>query len=214
MKYSALITELREDYLDDAVAPYQWSDAKLLRYLNDAVDEAVIRAHLKKSTQSITVVADTATYSLNDDCLEVDVMKTTLNGGALTQATEEEISTRCGRDWREHTGTPRLFIRSQQTITLYPIPDANDTATVKYFQRHEAATGTSEEPDIEEKHHRYLNFWAAHRALMTRDVDQNDTERSERFLQRFEQYFGPRRSAQISALNSPKYATVQGMRMA
>ena len=43
MTFDDLILEAREDYLDDSVQPYLWSDKQLLRFTKDAVNEAESR---------------------------------------------------------------------------------------------------------------------------------------------------------------------------
>ena len=39
MRVDELITELRQDFLEDDIVPYKWSDTKVLRYFNEAILE-------------------------------------------------------------------------------------------------------------------------------------------------------------------------------
>jgi hypothetical protein len=86
-----LVTHLRESILDDAVIPYLWSDAELLRFLNYAEVQACRRAHLlidgttandsgtagtagtlgQKPVCTLTLIAGQATYNLSPKILMI-----------------------------------------------------------------------------------------------------------------------------------------------
>lgn len=83
---SQLIEECREE-LDDDVAPYLWSDAVLTRHLNEAVEEACIRArllvesgrpeichiNLEPGRADYTLIGDRVFYSNSSSCGVLDI---------------------------------------------------------------------------------------------------------------------------------------------
>ena len=85
MKTSDLLTFLREEYLDDAVEPFQWSDIYLLRLLNTAEQEAARRADLLLDETHATA-ADLATG-----------VATATTVGALVDSAAVFVSTEVGK---------------------------------------------------------------------------------------------------------------------
>jgi hypothetical protein len=216
MLLSDLFTELREDFLEDAVEPYQWSDTKLLRYFNEAIQEACYRAPLYTGSQTITVASGTATYTLNPEVRQIERVELASVDDPLTQYSEEQMVSKYGVDWRDDTGTPYAYVREDTTLILYPEPIASDTLTVTHFRLPDRHYSQSEEPPIPEEHHRHLLYWAAYKAYINPDIDLGNPDRAFAFLAQFENHFGKRKSARQEHLNlnTPKHHRLVSVRMA
>jgi hypothetical protein len=217
MLLSELFTELREDFLEDTVSDeYKWSDPKLLRYFNEAIQEACYRAPLYTGTQTITVAAEDADYTLNAEVRQLDRVMLALVDDPLMQYSEEELINKYGVGWRTDTGTPYAYVRKDLTITLYPEPIVADTLTVTHYRLPDRHYSQSEEPPIPEEHHRHLLYWAAYKAYINPDIDLGNPERAFAFLAQFENHFGKRKSARQEHLNlnTPKHHRIIPVRMA
>lgn len=214
MLASELILQLREDFLEDNVTPYMWSDDKLLRYLNEAIREAC-RSPLFMDTQSIVISSGTATYDLDIETLDINEIILASQTEPIQQLTKHKIERRFGLTWASDTGDPIAWFREDARITFYPNPTANDTATVYAFRYPEALASTGDEPAIPELYHQNLLYWCAYKAFMTPDIDTGDLSRATQFLTFFDQSFGLKRSARYDMIqrNSPKYGTVTPVRM-
>ena len=90
MTLTEIIQSAREDFLDDAVTPYLWSDIVLARYANEAEKEACRRASLlsdKTTAQdgdsvplcSLTLVPGTAKYTISKNTPLTDAMEESLD---------------------------------------------------------------------------------------------------------------------------------------
>ena len=145
MTGAEIIAATREDYLDDAVAPFLWSNAVLERYLNRAEQEASRRLNLivDKTTAtdsvslplcSLNVVAETSVYTISKKILRIINCIPSWNSVAIKQVTEgwlDEIYP----NWRTDTGNPIYFLVDKGEITLVPTPVANETKSVSGITR-------------------------------------------------------------------------------
>ena len=216
MTLAELMLELREDIIEDSEAPYQWSDKQLIRYLNEGAKEACLRSPLYKDNQTVSVIAGTASYTLDDETLEIDEITLALQEDPLIMSTQDQMEIRYGLSWRETTGTPLAFVRKDLTITLYPEPIVSDTMTINAFRVPEKMTSASNIPEFLEYYHQSLLYWAAYKAFLNPDIDQGNVDRAMSFLSMFERFFGPRKSAKYDAIqrNTPKYHSAAPRRMA
>jgi hypothetical protein len=145
MTGAEIIAAVRGDYLDDAVAPYLFSNALLGRYLNKAEGEASRRANLivDKDTAndsiplplcSLSLVAETSIYSISKKILRIIKCIPSWNSVSLEQKTEgwlDEIYP----NWRTDSGAPIYFLAEKGEITLVPKPVANETQSVSGITR-------------------------------------------------------------------------------
>ncbi|HQC99250.1 MAG TPA: hypothetical protein PK306_26440 [Aquabacterium sp.] len=97
MKVADFIEEFRGTVEDNA-EPFFWSSENIVRYLNEAVQEACERAKLieDRSTPSVcslSIEAGVSTYNLHPSVLEIK--RLTLNGQKLDETSEEELDEDC-----------------------------------------------------------------------------------------------------------------------
>lgn len=144
MLASQLITIIREDYLNDTVADYCWSDAFLLRSLAEAERQACNRSKLifDDTTSAYTQIAlknGTTTYSLSPKVNYLEAVR--FEGKAVTQKSKSELE-RVTADWRSQTGMkgkPVEYVVRGRTIRFIPSPDASKDAT--FIQASAPASG-------------------------------------------------------------------------
>lgn len=201
---SQLIEECREE-LDDGVAPYLWSDDALTRHLNEAVEEACVRARLlvESSRPDICQIAlepGLAEYPLHPT---IYVIRRAVLAGQpadpLLRTTSAVLDgMRC--HWRTEQGLPEYLVRDRQArqITVSPVPAEAGVLQLTVWRMPDASEALEDgddEPIIDAIHHRKLVHWACWRALNKRDSEQRSTSDADRHLTLFESYFGDRPTA-------------------
>lgn len=195
-----LLANVREE-LDDEVPPYLYSDAALIKYLNEAVHEVAVRTRcLVESERSdmcvIQLQPGVATYTLHPSVVVIRRAYLVSRPDEALLRTSSIHLQRHRSAWRTEQGTPRFLIRDRQQrrITLSPIPDAADTLRLELWRvpaDDEVMEGPSDEPVIEPLHHHVLHRWACFRAFNRKDSEQQDTTLADRNLSMFEATFGP-----------------------
>lgn len=225
MDLCALIEAYR-DRSDDDTAPYRVDDTRVMRWLNEAVDEACIRASLifdvASPMCSIALVPGQASYRLAPEIQKInaawsDKFRTTLeptDQSALDQAGAPYPVSRyrygyrsrgvCFSEywsqWRTQTGHPRYYLRDDRTLRLVPIPTDADTLHLEVYRTPTDAEQMKDGKDcprIATIHHAGLVDWALYRAYMRRDEDQYDAKLAANQFGLFEARFGVRPDAQV-----------------
>lgn len=199
-----LIEDCRED-LDDEVGPFLWSDELLTKHLNEAVEEACIRARLLVESSRadicrIALKAGQAEYLLHPSIIVIRrVVLGDAQGRPLVRTTSAALDGVC-RDWRSEAGRPEYLVRDRQsrTITLSPIPSEPSELMLTVWRApaaDEVMEGDDDEPVIDAIHHRKLVHWACGRAFMKKDVERSSPQEAAMQMGVFEEYFGPRPTA-------------------
>lgn len=213
MAISDLVARVREEILDDAVAPYLWSDASLIRYANEAVTEACLRAPLinRIATQAVTI--GEATYTLNSSAKQVLLIKLVSTNSPLTQTTIAELDAFVGQDWRDQQGTPSHFVKQAHKITLYPKPVAADTLYISTTNTPDDDFDLDDDIDASMQHG--LLYYIAYKAFLKNDADTYNPNRASEFLGLFDRYFGPQKSVRLLSFQNdmPLYQTLSGGRI-
>ncbi len=199
-----LIDDCREE-LDDDVEPYLWPDELLTKHLNEAVEEACIRARLLVESSRadicrVPLVPGKAEYALHPSI--VVIRRAVLadgHGEPLKRTTSTALDGVC-RSWRTEAGPPEYLVRDQQarTIALSPIPDAATDLLLTVWRvpaADELMEQDDDEPVIDAMHHRKLLHWACARAYMKKDVERSSPEDAALQMAVFEDYFGQRPTA-------------------
>lgn len=203
MKLSELIALYRSD-ADDGVAPYLANDADLTIWLNEAVEEAAVRARLifEDSDNSICVIPVTAgrkAYYLDE--LVCFVTKAWFTPTGSTETVELTLTDRFEQD-RVHPGRrgltqpPTELIVDDTTVTLGCIPEAAGSLRIDVYRLPNCPMKElTDAPEIAPVHHRHLVPWATHRAYSRPDSELQDLERAKVEIKRFETMFGLRPDA-------------------
>jgi hypothetical protein len=206
MNLLQLRTAARER-LDDTVQPYGWSDDELNGFINEAVNEAALRARLLIDSTTadcctVDVTLGTATYALNAAVFEVKRVVITDNNRKLCRVGYEDLD-RNRLDWEDDTGMPEYyFLDNEQlgvtSLVLYPVPDADLTLNLTVFRLPLAAMAQDEDTnEIPERHQSDLLHWACHLAYLKQDADTLNSSKADYYEQKFTQAFGLKQNAEL-----------------
>ena len=207
MKVADFITEFRETVADNA-EPFFWSSEIIVRYLNEAVQEACERAKLieDRSTPavcSITLQAGVSTYNLHPSVFEIK--RLSFRGRPLDETSTEALD--CDSPgWENRSGQPRVFVFEQASggqppkLRLVPMPTATDTIALTVYRgalKPLSADIDTGKPEIPERFHERLMDWVLHRAYLKQDADTFDPNKAAVSLGLFVQSFGARPDANV-----------------
>lgn len=207
MKVAEFIEAFRDTVADREVPPF-WSDTQIVRYLNEAVQEACERAkliedRLTPAVCTVTLAPDVSTYQLHPSVFEIK--RATLRGRPLDETSIEELDDECP-GWENWKGSPRLFIFEQASgvrpasIRLVRIPTQADTLALTVYRgalKPLSADMDQGRPEIPERFHDRLMDWVLHRAYLKQDADTFDPNKAAESLGLFIQSFGERPDANV-----------------
>ncbi len=200
--------EVFRDAVGDNALPQFWSSESIVRYLNEAVQEACERAKLieDRSTPavcSITLQAGESTYSLHPSVFEIK--RLSFRGRPLDETSVEALD--CDSPgWESRSGTPLLFVFEQASgaqparVRLVPAPTGADTIALTVYRgalKPLSADLEQSKPEIHERFHLRLMDWMLHRAYLKQDADTFDPNKAATSLALFVQAFGERPDANV-----------------
>lgn len=207
MKVADFIDGFRST-VGDNEEPYFWSDEDIVRYLNEAVQEACERAKLIEDRRtptvcSLTLQSGVSTYDLHPSVLEIK--RLTLNGQKLDETSEEEMD-EDSPGWELLSGKPTLFIFEQASgiqpprlrFVRSPVSGGHVALTVfRGALKPLSAALDNGKPEIHERFHERLMDWMLHRAYLKQDADTFDPNKAATALALFVQAFGERPDANV-----------------
>lgn len=189
MKLSAAVEDTRrllDDFGGDAASGTwstddsrcQTSNAALVEYLDEARHEYCERNPVQDATSTLTIATATAAglgrVTLDSRILAVMSVALAATGEILPRASVSRLDMD-RPNWRTETGTPSAWLDDEADgmIRVVPAPTAN-TALSMVVQRGPLTAlswnaPTTEIADIPVGHHQSLCYWAAKRAMETRD---------------------------------------------
>ena len=209
MELSDSISQYRTD-ADDKVEPYLSSDEEVTAWLNEAEEEAAIRARLlfDSSTTAVcdiavsagAVTAGTRVYALHESVFEITravfipTGSTTEYDLYLTDRVEQD---RAYPGWRNLVDIPHQLIVDDTKIELGCKPSVAGIIRIECYRTPlvKIEDSTNETPEINRVHHRFLVHWVLHRAYNRPDSQIFDPGRAEREEALFTQQFGIRPDA-------------------
>lgn len=196
---------LRRD-LEDTVAPYLWSDDELMEYINEAMDEACIRAGMIRDSDSevceFVLRANQSKYDIDDRILRIKRVMIDGQKEPLEETNFDDLDTDYPGWHAETANMPRRYLSNMDAcwIRLHPIP--LDTASKKVrlvVQRLQLKPLTLDKPDsrpeINKIYHFHLLEWAKYLAYSKPDAETLYPEGAERAGALFVEHFGNRDSA-------------------
>lgn len=202
MNVKAFLARFRKD-TDDVVVPYFWSDAEILEYLNEAVDEACERAKLIEDRATTTVCniatkANADGYTLHPSVNEIK--RATFNGRVITETSEEALDD-TDPGWESRKGTPTHYIYSPGvSLRLTPTPLAAGTVALTVYRNPlDPLTSNNDfdEPEIHPRNHLNLLHWLYRCAYLKHDSEVYNPVKSSEHDAQFEVLFGKRVGADV-----------------
>lgn len=199
----------------DDTSPYRTDDTLLDAWINEAEEEACVRARLLYETDvvSITLVLDQAAYSLSSATISkryfwVDGLRLTtsqLERDLTPRTMDEMIDEHPGWQYSD-SGIPEHYITDllPESVTLWPAPSsdvAGDAMKLRGFKLPDAVmSADSDEPDINAQWHRKLINWPLYQHYKRTDAENITVDASDRALAEFERDFGVRPDAKLQQL--------------
>lgn len=206
MTLAELIAQFRVD-AEDSVAPYLFTDAVVTGFLNEAEEEAALRANLlhessDPSVCEINVVAGTSTYPLHASVFAVTYATWTPSGSTerieLTLIDRIEADRTMGSDWRTRSKDPSSLIIEDTRLRLTCIPLRAGLLRIECYRAPlTQMIGSDDTPKINRAHHRHLVQWALHRGFSIPDKEVFDPGRAEIAEAKFTRQFGIRPDADM-----------------
>ena len=149
-----------------------WSDVELLQWLNDGTNDIVTRTQCLEDIETKTLVANTYAYALTTNFIAIKAV-------IYRDTTGSEWSLKRGNFQgspdinsfgllQNMTGTPGYFIQWENSVIIYPIPDATaagDTIDVYEIIRPTAATGATDDVKVPAYYDRALTLYIVAQAL-------------------------------------------------
>lgn len=176
----------------DYGTPQAWSDPEWRDYLNEAADEAAIRAILIEDDQvSIDLTAnepyvDYPTYVWSIRGVRIGSKKMMLVDKEMLDAAE-------GNGWEDQAGDPVACYEVAGRLRFFPTPTLSCEALIDaYCVPKKKMANNSDEPQINPRLHIHLLDWALHRAYLKQDTDHFDPAAADKYAASFESNFGTR----------------------
>lgn len=206
MTVDEIIAECRirlDDLGKGTPVKYQYAEANLINWINEAQMEACRRARiLSDSTLTVNVIAGTSAYDLPDETILVRRAKLSLEELPLSFATSRDMDEDVA-GWESHTGTPTDIITDMESsrFIIYPTPIVNDTLNMVVIREPMPITSTSSILEIPKRFHYGLVDWVLFKAYQVRDADKESRSKSVEHLEEFIREFGERSSAKDEIFN-------------
>ncbi len=178
---------------NDLVKKYLWSDDEWRDYLNEAVDEAAIRAMLIEDDQiEIELTANDAYGECPGHVWSI--RRVFVGDRRMVLVDREMLDASEGDGWEAQTGTPWACYEISGKLRFFPIPETSGVARVAAFCTPEnPMVSNDDEPEcVKNRLHIKLTEWALACAYNKPDSDTFDPGRAAKHEARFEEVFGPR----------------------
>lgn len=197
MNLAQLIQRFRQRSDDSVATATLISDEDAAAFATEADAEALYRARLVfVDDVALTIEEGTREYQIDELIFDLVTVHLTGASRTLDPIDHTELVRRDPTRWKTRTGTPTHFTRNGTRIALYPVPVADDTATLAGYRTPlDPLTGQGDEPETPIEHHEHLVDWMLYRAYSTKDSEIEDPQRAAAALARFERHFGPRPTA-------------------
>jgi len=204
MTLGELIATFRRDE-DDNRVPYSWSDADITKWLNEAQEEACVRARLifddSSAVTTASLAADANSVAVDASIIEISRANLVDAGDTVHFLWPSDRIEQDRRDprWRETTGRPSAFIHNDKSVTFNRIAEADYTVRFEVYRLPSVPLAdAADEPEIAPVHHIRLVDWVRHKAYSIPDSDLVNAGTAQSALATFEDYFGPRPQANDS----------------
>lgn len=206
MTLADLIAAFRTD-ADDTVKKYLFADVDVVRWLNEAVDEACIRAKLifdsvTPAYCSIAVQAGVSVYPVNAGVLDITYASLTDGEEVVVLGKTDRIEMdRVRPAWRTEARRPDALIQYDTYIELNAKPVLDHALKLELYRLPLKPMSLdcidTAKPEIGATHHRHLVHWALHRAYSKPDAETFNPDKARIAAAAFEAVFGPRPDADL-----------------
>ena len=197
MTLEDLIRRFRVLSLDNVTPPF-WADEDITDWLNEAQNEACIRARLIREDEleavcSIALTPGTHTYALNPLVYEIISLwiKPASGRKRPVKLRSREWLDHHIPEWRDCTRPAEIAIQDDTTVRIVGAVEAGDTLELECYRLPlRPMANDTDKPEIHLAHHQHLIDWALHRAFSVPDAEAFDPNRAALAEQAFTRYFG------------------------
>jgi len=185
----------RKESADDRATPPLFSNEEWKDALNDAINEACIRARLIENEEiALRNGAGSRRYAvIPDHVWRIENVR--FNGRKLLLVDKTMLDASEGEQWEERTAdVPIACYEISGKLRFYPIPDTVGDIRVHGFCTPEKPLeDDDDEPEsIRSRLHVKLIDWALHCLYSKKDADLYDGVQADKYEAAFERTFGPR----------------------
>ena len=198
MNLQALIAAFRVDAKDRADPPL-FEEEDVIAWLNEAQDEAAVRARLLHESANATlceiaVQAGVTVYVLHPSLYELDYLVFEPSDGSQARQVTLKSAGELDRsmpDWRRERGFVDHAVQDDKSLRLARVPAVGGVLRIEGYRLPLVAMAQdTDEPEIHRAHHRHLVDWALFRAFSVPDADTFDPVRAGKAEAAFSTYFG------------------------
>lgn len=192
----------------DTTLPYLWQDEDIDDWLNEAQQEATIRARLLRATPAshpalceYPLAASETAITVPDQLYEISHQEWTAGG-------ERRPLKLVSREWMDTTlpgwrampaAEPDYLVQDRQALEVVPPPIAAGSVRIEGYRLPEPMVADDEEPGIPLAHHIHLVQWALHVGYSLPDAETFNPGKSQAAEAEFARYFGARPDADLRA---------------
>lgn len=195
-------------HLRDTMRPFHVDDALLALCLNEAQQEAAIRARLLRAKPSTDPLLCEHPLAAGDGLLTLPGELFEISHQEWRQGEERWTLKLVSREWLDTTypewrdqpaGEPAYLIQDGHALQVVPAPSVAGNVLIEGYRLPAPMQMDGDEPDLPRVHHMTLIQWALHRSLTSPGTELYDPESAARAEAEFVRYFGARTDADLRA---------------
>lgn len=192
----------------DTTLPYLWQDEDIDDWLNEAQQEAAIRARLLRATPASHPALCEYTLAAGETAITVPDQLYEISHQEWAAGSERRPLKLVSREWMDTTmpgwrampaADPDYLVQDRQQLEVVPPPIADGSVRIEGYRLPEPMQANNDEPRIPLAHHIHLVQWALHVGYLMPDADMFNPGKSQAAEAEFTRYFGARPDADLRA---------------
>jgi hypothetical protein len=192
----------------DTAKPYFWQDEDIDDWLNEALQEAVVRARLLRATPATDGSLCEHSLGAGENTVTIPHSLFEISHQAWRQGDRTARLHLVSREWMDTTiprwrdepaGEPAYLVQDANVLRLSPAPSIAGTLLLEGYRMPKAMEGDEDEPEIPAFHHVHLVQWALHVGYSLPDAETFNPDKSRIAEVEFSRFFGSRPDADLRA---------------
>lgn len=192
----------------DTILPYLWQDEDIDDWLNEAQQEAAIRARLLRATPASHPALCEYPLAAGETAITVPDQIYEISHQEWAAGSERRPLKLVSREWMDTTlpgwrampaADPDYLVQDRQQLEVVPPPIADGSVRIEGYRLPEPMQADNDEPRIPLAHHIHLVQWVLHVGYSLPDADTFNPGKSQAAEAEFSRYFGARPDADLRA---------------
>lgn len=192
----------------DTATPYLWQDEDIDDWLNEAQQEAAIRARLLRATPQSHPALCEFSLTAGESAVTVPDALYEISHQEWAEGSERRPLKLVSREWMDTTlpgwrampaADPDYLVQDRQQLEVVPPPIADGSVRIEGYRLPEPMQADNDEPRIPLAHHIHLVQWALHVGYSLPDAETLNPGKSQAAEAEFTRYFGARPDADLRA---------------